>query len=142
MPDFQEIRKKFPLRDDLVWLNNCGVSVPPAYPAGEVKTYLDAFTAAGVLQTAKPHGQIKRNIQNYFAKFFGGSAHEYALLNNTAEGMTFIAQSLPLTRGDKILLVEREYPSNVYPFMQLKRQGIEIGICLAGLVECRVYRKY
>jgi cysteine desulfurase / selenocysteine lyase len=133
MPDFQEIRKKFSLREDLVWLNNCGVSVPPALPASEVKTYLDAFTAAGVLQTAKPHGQIKRNIQNYFAKFFGGAAHEYALLNNTAEGMTFIAQSLPLAKGDKILLVEREYPSNVYPFMQLKKQGVEIAFVAPGL---------
>lgn len=132
-PDFQQIRKKFSLREDLVWLNNCGVSVPPAFPAAEVKSYLDAFTAAGVLQTAKPHGQIKRNIQNYFAKFFGGATHEYALLNNTAEGMTFIAQSLPLQRGDKILLVEREYPSNVYPFMQLKRQGVEIGFVSPGL---------
>ena len=109
MADFDAIRKQFPLRDDLVWLNNCGVSVPPASSAEEVKKYLDAFSAAGVLQTAKPHGQIKRNILNYFAKFFGGEAHEYALLNNTAEGMTFLAQSLPLTRGDKILLVEREF---------------------------------
>lgn len=132
MTDFNNIRKQFSIREDLVWLNNCGVSVPPASSAAAVKEYLDAFSAAGVLQTAKPHGQIKRNIQNYFSKFFGGSAHEYALLNNTAEGMTFIAQSLPLGRGDKILLVEREYPSNVYPFLQLKRQGIEISFVSPG----------
>ncbi len=132
MTDFNTLRQQFSLRDDLIWLNNCGVSVPPASSAQAVKDYLDAFSAAGVLQTAKPHGQIKRNITNTFAKFFGGNAHEYALLNNTAEGMTFIAQSLPLTRGDKILLVEREYPSNVYPFLQLKRQGVEIGFVSPG----------
>lgn len=132
MTDFNTLRNQFSLRDDLIWLNNCGVSVPPTSSAQAVKDYLDAFSAAGVLQTAKPHGQIKRNITNYFARFFGGNAHEYALLNNTAEGMTFIAQSLPLTRGDKILLVEREYPSNVYPFLQLKRQGVEIGFVSPG----------
>lgn len=132
MTDFNTLRQQFSLRADLIWLNNCGVSVPPAGSAQAVKDYLDAFSAAGVLQTAKPHGQIKRNITNYFAKFFGGNAHEYALLNNTAEGMTFIAQSLPLTRGDKILLVEREYPSNVYPFLQLKRAGVEIGFVSPG----------
>ncbi len=132
MTDFQEVRKKFDLRDDLVWLNNCGVSVPPKTSADELKGYLDAFSQAGVLQTLKPHGQTKRNIQNYFAKLLGGEAHEYALLANTAEGMTFIAQSLPLERGDKILLVEREYPSNVYPFLQLKRLGVEIGFVSPG----------
>lgn len=133
MTDFSSLRKQFALREDLIWLNNCGVSVPPQSSAAAVSNYLSAFSAAGILQTARPHGQVKRNIQQTFAKFLGGAAHEYAILNNTAEGMTFIAQSLPLTRGDKILLVEREYPSNVYPFLQLKRQGIEIGYVNPGL---------
>jgi len=133
MPDFVALRNQFALREDLIWLNNCGVSVPPRSSTQAVKDYLAAYGAAGILQTAKPHGQVKRNIQQLFAKFLGGSPHEYAILNNTAEGMTFIAQSLPLERGDKILLVEREYPSNVYPFLQLKRQGVEIGFVNPGL---------
>ncbi len=132
MTDFAGIRSAFEVKPDLVWLNNCGVSVPPAEPAREVKNYLDAFMREGILQSYKPHGQIKRNIQSRFAALLGGEAHEYAILNNTAEGMTFIAQSLPLERGDKILLVEREYPSNVYPFLQLKRQGVEIAFVSPG----------
>lgn len=133
MVDFTSLRKRFALREDLIWLNNCGVSVPPQSSAAAVSDYLTAFSASGILQTAKPHGRVKRNIQQIFARFLGGAAHEYAILNNTAEGMTFIAQSLPLVRGDKILLIEREYPSNVYPFLQLKRQGIEIGYVNPGL---------
>lgn len=133
MNDFEKIRREFGLSTDLVWLNNCGVSVPPVRSATAVKEYLDAFSSAGILQTAKPHGQVKRGIQNLFAKFLGGNAHEYAILSNTAEGMTFIAQSLPLAEGDKILLVEREYPSNIYPFLQLKRRGVEIGYVKPGL---------
>jgi len=132
MTDFIQIRREFNLNDDLIWLNNCGVSVPPLAPANEVKSYLEAFSREGILQTLKPHGQIKRNIQNRFSELLGGSPHEYALLNNTAEGMTYIAQSLPLERGDKILLVEREYPSNVYPFLQLKHQGIEVAYVSPG----------
>jgi cysteine desulfurase/selenocysteine lyase len=132
MTDFAALRREFDVAPNLVWLNNCGVSVPPLGPAREVKNYLDAFMREGILQSYKPHGQIKRNIQSRFAELLGGSAHEYAILNNTAEGMTFIAQSLPLERGDKILLVEREYPSNVYPFLQLKRQGVEIAFVSPG----------
>lgn len=133
MPDFSAIRQQFFLREDLIWLNNCGVSVPPRSSAQAVTQYLEAFSASGTLQTVKPHGQVKRRIQQAFAKFLGGAPHEYAILNNTAEGMTFLAQSLPLQRGDKILLVEREYPSNVYPFLQLRREGIEIGYVTPGL---------
>lgn len=133
MTDFTTLRREFHLRDNLIWLNNCGISVPPARSATAVKEYLDAYSEAGVLQKRKPTGQALKNIREHFTKLLGGAAHEYALLNNTAEGMNFIAQSLPLERGDRVLLVEREYPSNVYPFMQLKKQGVEIAFVAPGL---------
>ncbi|HRP70653.1 MAG TPA: aminotransferase class V-fold PLP-dependent enzyme, partial [Turneriella sp.] len=126
MPDFKKLRSEFSLDKNLLWLNNCGISVPPQICATTTAAYLDAYAREGVRQTFRPHGVTKRNIQNYLVKLFGGTAHEYALLNNTAEGMTFIAQSLKIKAGDKILLVAREYPSNVYPFMQLKHQGVEL----------------
>jgi cysteine desulfurase / selenocysteine lyase len=132
MSDFSELRKQFAVRDDLLWLNNCGVSLPPVACADEVKTYLDAYFTSGVLQSAKPFGEIKRNILGFFSKLLGGNPHEYAILANTAEGMTFVSQSLPLEAGEKILLVEREYPSNVYPFLQLKHHGIEIDFVSPG----------
>lgn len=133
MTDFAALRREFDVASHLVWLNNCGVSIPPKSSAQAVCDYLQAYCAAGVLQTARPHGEVKRTLQAVLAKFLGGAAHEYAILSNTAEGMNFIAQSLPLERGDKILLVEREYPSNVYPFLQLRRQGVEIGFVSPGL---------
>lgn len=133
MTDFTALRREFKIRKDLIWLNNCGISVPPVRSATAVKEYLDAYAEAGVLQERKPTGQALKNIREHFTSLLGGAAHEYALLNNTAEGMTFIAQSLPLERGDRVLLVEREYPSNVYPFMQLKKQGVEITFVSPGL---------
>lgn len=133
MTDFTALRREFKIRKDLIWLNNCGISVPPVRSATAVKEYLDAYSEAGVLQKRKPTGQALKNIREHFTRLLGGAAHEYALLNNTAEGMNFIAQSLPLERGDRVLLVEREYPSNVYPFMQLKKQGVEIAFVSPGL---------
>ncbi|MCS6972401.1 MAG: aminotransferase class V-fold PLP-dependent enzyme, partial [Leptospiraceae bacterium] len=132
MPDFAALRRAFSLREDLIWLNNCGVSVPPRSSADAVCQYLEAFMASGVLQRVKPHAALKNKIQSYLAKFLGGKPHNYALLNNTAEGMTFIAQSLPLNAGDAILLVEREYPSNVYPFLQLQKNGVTVRFVAPG----------
>jgi len=140
MTDFTTLRREFKIRDDLIWLNNCGISVPPVRSATAVKEYLDAYSEAGVLQKRKPAGQALKNIRERFATLLGGAAHEYALLNNTAEGMNFIAQSLPLAHGDRVLLVEREYPSNVYPFMQLKNQGVEIAFVSPGLSNAEFLR--
>lgn len=132
MIDFEALRERFNLRENRVWLNNCGISLPPKSSAEAVNQYLEAYSTDGAMQTVRPHGSVKQNIQSLFAKFLGGSPEEYAILNNTAEGMTFIADALPLKAGDKILLVEREYPSNVYPYLQLKKRGIEIEFVSPG----------
>ncbi len=132
MIDFEELRARFNLRENRIWLNNCGISLPPKSSAEAVTQYLEAYSIDGAMQTVRPHGSVKQNIQNLFAKFLGGTPEEYAILNNTAEGMTFIADALPLKAGDKILLVEREYPSNVYPYLQLKKRGIQIEFVSPG----------
>ncbi|MBV6494236.1 MAG: Cysteine desulfurase SufS [Turneriella sp.] len=132
MADFKKLRTEFALDENLIWLNNCGISLPPKVAAEVTKEYLDAYATHGVKQTFRPHGKTLQNIQNYFVKLFGGNPTEYALLNNTAEGMTFIAQSLRVKPGDKILLVNREYPSNVYPFLQLKHKGIQVEFIETG----------
>lgn len=40
--------------------------------------------------------------------------------------MNFISYGLNLQKGDKILLLQDEYPSNVYPFEHWKEKGVEL----------------
>jgi cysteine desulfurase / selenocysteine lyase len=49
-----------------------------------------------------------------------------AFLDNTTNGINVIANSIEWKRGDRILLNDAEFPANVYPFMNLKKKGVEI----------------
>ncbi len=45
---------------------------------------------------------------------------------NTGYGLSVIARALPLERGDRVLVSDKEFPANVYPWMRLGELGIEM----------------
>jgi selenocysteine lyase/cysteine desulfurase len=49
-----------------------------------------------------------------------------AFIDNTSNGLNIIAQSIEWKKGDRILLNDIEFPANVYPFLNLKRFGVEV----------------
>lgn len=55
------------------------------------------------------------------ARMIGADEDEIALLPNTSFGINLAALSLPLERGRRVLLSDREFPANVYPWMALER---------------------
>jgi selenocysteine lyase/cysteine desulfurase len=53
-------------------------------------------------------------------------SEEIALAANTSYGINLAAFSLPLHEGDVVLNPDRQFPANVYPWMQLARtRGVE-----------------
>ena len=49
-----------------------------------------------------------------------------AFIDNTSNGLNILAQSIDWKKGDRILLNNIEFPANVYPFLNLKRFGVEV----------------
>ncbi|MGB5528944.1 MAG: aminotransferase class V-fold PLP-dependent enzyme [Ignavibacteriaceae bacterium] len=53
-------------------------------------------------------------------------ADQIAFLDNTTNGIIWLALGLEWKSGDRIILNDVEFPANVYPFLQLKEKGVEI----------------
>lgn len=49
-----------------------------------------------------------------------------AFVDNTSNGISILAQSIDWKKRDRILLNDIEFPANVYPFLNLKRLGVEV----------------
>ena len=49
-----------------------------------------------------------------------------AFLDNTTNGIIWLAQGIDWKAGDRIILNDIEFPANVYPFLQLRDKGVEI----------------
>ncbi len=57
------------------------------------------------------------------ARLVGATGDEIALLPNTSFGINLAAHVLPLKPGQRVVVSDREFPANVYPWMQLARNA-------------------
>ena len=63
------------------------------------------------------------------ARLVGGTPEEIAFTENVTYGINSAALSLPLSAGDNVILCDREFGSNVYPWLRLqKEKGVEARI--------------
>lgn len=51
---------------------------------------------------------------------------EIALMPNTTTGLNIAARALPLGNGDVVLTFDREFPANIYPWLQLAANGVTL----------------
>jgi selenocysteine lyase/cysteine desulfurase len=60
------------------------------------------------------------------AALVGATWREIALMVNTTHGINLAAGALPLKAGDVVLTFDKEFPSNVYPWMALEKKGVRL----------------
>ena len=56
----------------------------------------------------------------------GAEAARVEFAPNTSYALNVLAQGFPWQTGDRIAIPEMEFPANVYPFLELRRHGVEV----------------
>ena len=59
------------------------------------------------------------------AEMIGAQPEEIALVSNTTAGISLVAEGLDWRPGDNVVTLADEFPSNVYPWMNLASRGVE-----------------
>ncbi|HEX6088851.1 MAG TPA: aminotransferase class V-fold PLP-dependent enzyme [Gemmatimonadales bacterium] len=62
------------------------------------------------------------------ARLLNATPDEIALATNTSYGLNLAALALPLEPGDVVLVSDREFPANVYPWLHLRQRGVEVDL--------------
>ncbi|NWF89950.1 MAG: aminotransferase class V-fold PLP-dependent enzyme [Ignavibacteriaceae bacterium] len=62
----------------------------------------------------------------YLGKMLNCSAERIAFGDSTSNGMNILAQGLKWHKGNSILLNDLEFPANVYPFLNLEKEGVSV----------------
>ena len=114
------------MNDQYIWLNSAGVSTPHNFILDRVRSALTRYGELSYLNQEYGYDTVKNSIKKSLSKLLQSKPHEVSLIHNTAEGMNFIAHGIDLKRNDEILLLEKEYPSNVYPWLSLYKKGVRV----------------
>jgi cysteine desulfurase / selenocysteine lyase len=59
------------------------------------------------------------------AQVLGGDRGEIAVIRNTTEGVSLVAEGFPWQEGDNVVVPAGEFPTNLYPWLNLASRGVE-----------------
>lgn len=121
-----EVRNKFPfLNNGIVYFNHAATGPFSSLVVNRLTNLL------------QEKSESKIDDYNYFLKVVGETKillaelincniDRTAFIDNTSNGLNILAQSIDWKNGDRILLNDIEFPANVYPFLNLKRLGVDV----------------
>ena len=124
--ELRKYRKEFPFIRKVTFLNHASFGPIPSRALRSTYEYYDALTLKKVVDMDKLTFDRLDRIRNYLAKMLKAKPSEIGLVPNTSYALNVAINGLEWKRGDKVLLSDVEFPANVYPWLNLKRKGVEI----------------
>lgn len=115
----------FALDPALVYFNHAAAGVLPIATRDALRAMIEDHAARGVIGTAPREMELPA-YRTAIAEFVGGRGDEIALLRNTNEGATILAQGLDLGPGDEIITGANEFGANAYPWLALQQRGVAV----------------
>lgn len=117
---------EFPQAPDLLYLNHAAVTPWPQRTADAVSR----FAMENLHQGARyyPRWQaLEAHLREQLRQLINApSAQDIALLKNTSEGLSVIAEGLSWEEGDTVVITDQEFPSNRIPWQALARYGVRV----------------
>jgi cysteine desulfurase/selenocysteine lyase len=118
--------EEFPVTRECAYMNHAGTGPLPRRSAERMKALADLVARSGDRRWLERNAEMDR-VRGLAARLLGARhAHEIAFVENTSGGLSLIAGGLDWKEGDNIVSAALEFPSNVYPWMQLAERGVEL----------------
>lgn len=122
----EEVRDQFPyLKLGKIYLNHASLSPVPQPVIDKANLFLKRRSETHIDDMSQYISDTEEAKQK-LALLLNGEADRFAFFDNTSTGLNILAQGIDWKPGDRVLLNDVEFPSNVYPFLNLKHLGVEI----------------
>ncbi|KAB2909183.1 MAG: aminotransferase class V-fold PLP-dependent enzyme [Ignavibacteriales bacterium] len=122
----QEVRGSFPyLKLGKIYLNHAALSPVPQAAIDKANLFLKRRSETHIDDMSEYVSETTE-AKGMLAKLVNGEPDRFAFFDNTATGLNILTHGLKWNPGDRVLLNDVEFPSNVYPFLNLKNQGVEV----------------
>lgn len=121
----EELRRhEFPVAQDKIFLAHAGDCPLPRRVSEAITKYARQCTTGD--QETIIYPMILNEGRKLAAQLLNCQPDEVAFVGPTSLALSFIASGLKFRKGDNVLIYFEDYPSNVYPWLALADQGIEV----------------
>jgi selenocysteine lyase/cysteine desulfurase len=115
-------RDLFEIPEDIAYLN-CAYMSPQLRPAREVGERAVSRKSRPWEITPDQFFEDAEEIRALFARLVGGDAEGVAIVPSVSYGISVAASNVPVGEGEKILILEDQFPSNVYAWRELAERS-------------------
>ncbi len=118
------------------YFDHAAVAPLPEPARAAIASWLDEAAQEG--DTVWPRwAKRMESLRGVAAAMIGAEPAEIALVPNTTTGISLVAEGLPWKEGDNVVTLANEFPSNIYPWMNLQSRGVETRLvpCEGGRVD-------
>jgi len=127
--DVQAVRKDFPILGDIIYLDNAATSFSPEPVVQAMVEFEHTYRAnvgRGVHRFTRIASQRYWHAHEKVAGFIGAQSGITVFTRNTTEAINMVAHGLSWKAGDRVVTTILEHHSNLLPWRNLKKQGVEV----------------
>ena len=119
-------RDLFEMPRDIAYLN-CAYMAPQLRRAREIGEWAVSRKSRPWEITPNDFFEDVEVVRTLFARLVGGDADGVAVVPSVSYGISVAAANVPVREGEKIVILEDQFPSNVYPWRELaSREGASL----------------
>lgn len=123
-PWWDEFRAQMPVVAKWAYFDHAGVSPLPSPTADVLIEFARDNAANGVADWNRWRTTVE-TARQLGARLLRADEAEIALVHNTTEGINAVAEGFPWRPGDNVVTLSSEFPSNLYPWLNLADRGVE-----------------
>jgi selenocysteine lyase/cysteine desulfurase len=124
--DWDSLREtEFPVTRRWAYFDHAAVAPIPRRGAEAVRAWAGDQETNGVVGWPSREQQLEA-IRNQAARLINADRDEIAFVANTTHGIGLVAEGFPWRAGDNVVTAAEEYPSNIYPWMNLASRGVDL----------------
>ncbi|MCI0356205.1 MAG: aminotransferase class V-fold PLP-dependent enzyme [Acidobacteria bacterium] len=130
--DFERVREQFPALRDKAFLDAACVSLAPRAATEAIQKFLEMAWACPERSATLHHiamDDMRAQARPQVARLIHAHEEEIALVESTTHGLNIATESIPLERGERVLVCELEFLEVAIPWCQKQKElGIEIDV--------------
>jgi cysteine desulfurase/selenocysteine lyase len=118
------IRLDFPTARGVTYLNSASISLMPRPAVRKMREFDQIVAGGGTIGfDEKAETEALEGARQEGAHLLGARTDEVAVLSSATDGICSFALSLELKKGANVVSTDADFPSVIYPWMRIGRQG-------------------
>jgi selenocysteine lyase/cysteine desulfurase len=118
-------REQMPVARKWAYFDHAAVAPLPEPVRQAMLSWTNSMSETGVADWPRFRKTVEI-ARKHAAELLNAQPAEIALIHSTTEGINLVAEGVPWKPGDNVVTLASEFPSNLYPWMNLRDRGVEV----------------